>query len=37
MGEGVTRGIMNDWALWLAQNAPSLNIWRPLYRWWWAD
>lgn len=22
MGEGVTRGIMNDWALWLAQNAP---------------
>lgn len=22
MGEGFTRGIMNDWALWLAQNAP---------------
>lgn len=22
IGEGVTRGIMNDWALWLAQNAP---------------
>lgn len=22
MGEGGTRGIMNDWALWLAQNAP---------------
>ena len=22
MGEGVTRGIMTDWALWLAQNAP---------------
>lgn len=22
MGEGVTHGIMNDWALWLAQNAP---------------
>ena len=22
IGEGFTRGIMNDWALWLAQNAP---------------
>ena len=22
MGEGVTRGIMNDWAVWLAHNAP---------------
>ena len=37
IGEGFTRGIMNDWACGWHRTPPSINIWRPLYRWWWAD
>ena len=36
MGTGFSHGIMNDWAMWLAQNAPLNKYMAALSRWWWA-
>lgn len=33
MGDQYQSGIMNDWAVWLAHNAPLNNIWQPLSKW----